>query len=123
MHALARVLAYARARCNHRQQYIYQRYPKIENHHTRASSPDRTIDEALAAAPLRLLDVKLHCKSQQHFYMEPQCAWANPDEGGRMRIGSSMQWPNGTQQQVSKVLAIPYVLLLLLWWWWCWCWW
>ena len=79
-------------------------YNKIMNHHVRSSG--KSIDEALAAAPLKLEGIKLHSQSQQHFYMEPQCAWANPDEGGRMRIGSSMQWPNGTQAQVSKLLGV-----------------
>jgi len=76
----------------------------LSNHHVRSSG--KSIDEALEAAPLKLLNVNIRSKSQQHFYMEPQCAWANPDEGGRIRVGSSMQWPNGTQAQVSKVLGI-----------------
>jgi xanthine dehydrogenase molybdopterin-binding subunit B/xanthine dehydrogenase iron-sulfur cluster and FAD-binding subunit A len=46
-------------------------------------------------------------KSQSHFYMEPQAAYAVPEEDGMMRVGSAMQWPGGVQQKVAGCLGVP----------------
>ena len=47
-------------------------------------------------------------KSQSHFYLEPQTAWAVPQEGGRrMAVAASQQWPNGTQRNVADALGMP----------------
>jgi xanthine dehydrogenase molybdopterin-binding subunit B len=31
-------------------------------------------------------------ETQVHFYIEPQTAFAIPDEDGKMKVGSALQW-------------------------------
>ena len=51
---------------------------------------------------------RMASKSQSHFYMEPQNAFAIPDEDGTFQVGSSMQYPDGVQGSVAKALAVDY---------------
>jgi indole-3-acetaldehyde oxidase len=76
-------------------------YLGMKRHHTRG--------DATKALSSCAYTVKGSCASgsQSHFYMEPHCAWAVPDEDGCMKVGSSMQWPNGCQNQVAGVLGVP----------------
>jgi indole-3-acetaldehyde oxidase len=73
----------------------------MKRHHTRG---DATKGLASCAHT-----VKGSCASgsQSHFYMEPHCAWAVPDEDGTMKVGSSMQWPNGVQGAVAGAVGVP----------------
>ena len=45
--------------------------------------------------------------SQQHMYMETQCAVADPEEDGGMVIHSSTQTLDGVQSAVARALGIP----------------
>ncbi len=46
--------------------------------------------------------------SQQHFYMEPICALAVPEEGGRaLTLHCPTQSPEGAQKVTAKCLGIP----------------
>ena len=45
--------------------------------------------------------------SQQHMYMETQCAVADPDENGGMAIHSSTQTLDGVQSAAARALGIP----------------
>ncbi len=61
---------------------------------------------ALASAPHRL-EGELASGGQDHFYLETQAAWAQPGEGGAMRVISSTQHPSEVQGVVADVLDMP----------------
>jgi xanthine dehydrogenase molybdopterin binding subunit len=61
---------------------------------------------ALAGAPHRLVG-ELSSGGQDHFYLETQAAWAQPGEGGTMRVISSTQHPSEVQGVVADVLDVP----------------
>ena len=46
----------------------------------------------------------LRCGPQKHFPIETQTALAFPDEGGRMTVWSSMQYPAGVQASVARCI-------------------
>ncbi len=47
------------------------------------------------------------CGSQEHFYLETNCAVAVPMEHGQMEITASTQNPTKTQAEVAEVLGLP----------------
>ena len=55
----------------------------------------------------QVIDGTVYCKTQKHFYMEPQTSYAIPDEDGTMRVFASMQNPGGVNAAVSRVLGLP----------------
>ena len=72
-------------------------------------SEPRTIERgdfaaAIEAAPNRLQS-SFHCGGQDHFYLEPQTALAEPDGRGGIRIASTAEDLSGLQRQVSRVLG------------------
>ena len=60
----------------------------------------------LASAPHRL-EGELAIGGQDHFYLETQAAFAQPGEGGTMRVVSSTQHPSEVQGIVADVLDVP----------------
>lgn len=58
---------------------------------------------AIEAAPNRLQS-SFHCAGQEHFYLEPQIALAEPDGRGGIRIACTAEDLSGLQAQVARVL-------------------
>jgi len=50
------------------------------------------------------IEGNLRCGSQKHFPIETQTALAIPDEGGKMVVWSSMQYPAGVQTSVARCI-------------------
>ncbi|CEL95372.1 unnamed protein product [Vitrella brassicaformis CCMP3155] len=70
-------------------------------------------DDLLAAegskeGGLHVLRGVVECGSQLHFYMEPQAAYAVPDEDGTMTVWSSTQGPQFTHAGVANALNVPH---------------
>ncbi len=62
----------------------------------------------LADRTSRSLQGEFEFGGQDHFYLETQCAWAEPgEEPGEMLVHSSTQHPAEIQTVVSHVLGIP----------------
>ena len=64
------------------------------------------IESALAASP-HLLEGQLHIGGQDHFYLETQAAWAEPDSEGGVHVSSSTQHPSEVQTIVAEILGLP----------------
>ncbi len=60
---------------------------------------------ALTKAPRRLQG-ELDIGGQEHFYLESQAAWAEPDDAGGVRVVSSTQHPTEVQATVAHVLHL-----------------
>ncbi|HZM04652.1 MAG TPA: xanthine dehydrogenase small subunit, partial [Candidatus Saccharimonadales bacterium] len=63
-------------------------------------------DEALAQSPLTL-EGEFELAGQEHFYLEMQAAWAEPEENGALRVVSSTQHPTEIQNIVALMLQLP----------------
>ncbi len=64
------------------------------------------IESALAESP-HLLEGELHIGGQDHFYLETQAAWAEPDGEGGVHVSSSTQHPSEVQTIVAEILGLP----------------
>ncbi len=64
------------------------------------------IESALAASP-HLLEGQFHIGGQDHFYLETQAAWAEPDGEGGVLVASSTQHPSEVQTIVAEILGLP----------------
>jgi xanthine dehydrogenase molybdopterin binding subunit/xanthine dehydrogenase small subunit len=64
------------------------------------------IEAALEASPC-LLEGQFHIGGQDHFYLETQAAWAEPDGEGGVHVASSTQHPSEVQTIVAEVLGLP----------------
>ena len=51
--------------------------------------------------------------SQQHFYMEPQAAFATPGEDGCLTVHSGTQSMDSVHQALAKTLGLPAFCLVL----------
>lgn len=56
---------------------------------------------------LRVVTGAVRSGSQKHFYLETQCAYAEPDPEGRVLLHSSTQAPQAVQEVVARVLGVP----------------
>jgi xanthine dehydrogenase molybdopterin binding subunit/xanthine dehydrogenase small subunit len=63
------------------------------------------IDSALAESPHRLSG-QLQIGGQDHFYLETQAAWAEPDGEGGVHVASSTQHPSEVQTIVAEILGL-----------------
>ncbi len=63
------------------------------------------IEPALLESPL-VLEGELHIGGQDHFYLETQAAWAEPDGEGGVHVSSSTQHPSEVQTIVAEVLGL-----------------
>ena len=63
------------------------------------------IESALAASP-HILEGTLHIGGQDHFYLETQAAWAEPDGEGGVHVSSSTQHPSEVQTIVAEILDL-----------------
>jgi xanthine dehydrogenase molybdopterin binding subunit len=63
------------------------------------------IESALLESP-HLLEGALHIGGQDHFYLETQAAWAEPDGEGGVHVSSSTQHPSEVQTIVAEVLGL-----------------
>ncbi|MCE1234789.1 MAG: xanthine dehydrogenase molybdopterin binding subunit [Hyphomicrobiales bacterium] len=63
-------------------------------------------EAAIAAAPHRLAE-SVFVGGQEHFYLETQIAFAEPLDGGEIRIVSSTQHPTEVSHVAARVLALP----------------
>ncbi len=61
---------------------------------------------ALAASPFTL-EGEFHIGGQEHFYLETQAAWAEPDGEGGVHVSSSTQHPSEIQTIVAEILGLP----------------
>ncbi|MEJ5154197.1 xanthine dehydrogenase molybdopterin binding subunit [Gluconobacter wancherniae] len=68
------------------------------------------VERGLTEAPRRLKN-RITMGGQEHFYLEGQSAFAQPGEGGEMRVWSSTQHPSETQHLVAHVLGRPHHLV------------
>jgi hypothetical protein len=66
-----------------------------------------TVDEGIKDAMYDICLCRYSLPSQQHFYMETQCAVAEPAEGGGMIVHSSTQTLDGVQSAAARALGIP----------------
>jgi xanthine dehydrogenase molybdopterin binding subunit/xanthine dehydrogenase small subunit len=64
------------------------------------------IEAALGESP-HLLEGELHIGGQDHFYLETQAAWAEPDGEGGVHVSSSTQHPSEVQTIVAEILGLP----------------
>lgn len=62
---------------------------------------------ALDSAECTIRNARWYIPSQYHFYMEPQVAVVEPDEGGRLTVHSSCQGTDMVQQAVTTALGLP----------------
>ncbi len=63
------------------------------------------IETALAESP-HILRGQLHIGGQDHFYLETQAAWAEPDGEGGVHVASSTQHPSEVQTIVAEILGL-----------------
>jgi xanthine dehydrogenase molybdopterin binding subunit/xanthine dehydrogenase small subunit len=63
------------------------------------------IESALLECPC-LLEGELHIGGQDHFYLETQAAWAEPDGEGGVHVSSSTQHPSEIQTIVAEILGL-----------------
>ncbi|MES2924896.1 MAG: xanthine dehydrogenase molybdopterin binding subunit [Verrucomicrobiota bacterium] len=63
------------------------------------------IESALLESP-HLLEGELHIGGQDHFYLETQAAWAEPDGEGGVHVSSSTQHPSEIQTIVAEILGL-----------------
>ncbi|MES2437964.1 MAG: xanthine dehydrogenase molybdopterin binding subunit [Verrucomicrobiota bacterium] len=63
------------------------------------------IESALAESP-NILEGELHIGGQDHFYLETQAAWAEPDGEGGVHVSSSTQHPSEVQTIVAEILGL-----------------
>ncbi|MBS0658175.1 MAG: molybdopterin-dependent oxidoreductase, partial [Verrucomicrobia bacterium] len=69
---------------------------------------------AFADASLQQLQGEFSFGGQEHFYLESQCAWAEPgEEPGEMLVHSSTQHPTEIQTIVAHVLDRPKHLVIV----------
>ena len=50
---------------------------------------------------------RLSTGSQLHFFMEPTCVDAIPEDDGGMSVALPAQWPQGVNEVVARVLGVP----------------
>ncbi len=67
-------------------------------------------EEALAAASHRLSE-SFFVGGQEHFYLETQIAYAEPLEGGEIRILSSTQHPTEVSHVAARALGLPEAMV------------
>ncbi len=60
---------------------------------------------AHAASPHRF-EGEIELGGQEHFYLETHAVWAEPEEGGAVRVCSSTQHPSEIQAMVAEVLGL-----------------
>jgi len=63
------------------------------------------IESALMESP-HVLEGKLDIGGQEHFYLESQSAWAEPDHEGGVHVCSSTQHPSEIQTIVAEILGL-----------------
>ncbi len=63
------------------------------------------IEAGLLESP-HLLEGEFHIGGQDHFYLETQAAWAEPDGEGGIHVSSSTQHPSEVQTIVAEVLGL-----------------
>ena len=63
------------------------------------------IESALLESP-HLLEGELAIGGQDHFYLETQAAWAEPDGEGGVHVSSSTQHPSEVQTIVAEILGL-----------------
>ncbi len=63
------------------------------------------IESALLESP-HVLEGELHIGGQDHFYLETQAAWAEPDGEGGVHVSSSTQHPSEVQTIVAEILGL-----------------
>ena len=64
------------------------------------------LDSAMLECPL-ILEGELHIGGQDHFYLETQAAWAEPDGEGGVHVSSSTQRPSEIQTIIAEILDLP----------------
>jgi xanthine dehydrogenase molybdopterin binding subunit/xanthine dehydrogenase small subunit len=64
------------------------------------------IETGLTESPHRL-EGEIHIGGQDHFYLETQAAWAEPDGEGGVHVSSSTQHPSEVQTIVAEILGMP----------------
>ncbi|MGI9240591.1 MAG: molybdopterin cofactor-binding domain-containing protein, partial [Verrucomicrobiales bacterium] len=79
----------------------------VQSFHSDARTIERGDSSAgLTSSPKRLSS-SFHCGGQEHFYLEPQVALAEPDGRGGWRIAYSGEDLSGVQAHVARVLDCP----------------
>jgi xanthine dehydrogenase molybdopterin binding subunit/xanthine dehydrogenase small subunit len=63
------------------------------------------VNSAVTDSPL-VLEGELHIGGQDHFYLETQAAWAEPDQEGGVHVSSSTQHPSEIQTIVAEILGV-----------------
>ncbi len=63
------------------------------------------IESGLAKCP-HVIEGSLHIGGQDHFYLETQAAWAEPDGEGGVHVSSSTQHPSEVQTIVAEILGM-----------------
>ena len=76
----------------------------LERHDNGFATVDEALDSLANDSSIAIVRGELKCGPQKHFPMETQTALAIPDEGGKMVVWSSMQYPAGVQDSVARVI-------------------
>jgi xanthine dehydrogenase molybdopterin binding subunit len=63
------------------------------------------IEPGLSESP-RVIEGEFHIGGQDHFYLETQAAWAEPDGEGGVHVSSSTQHPSEVQTIVAEILGL-----------------
>ena len=63
------------------------------------------VESGLTKSP-HLIEGEFHIGGQDHFYLETQAAWAEPDGEGGVHVSSSTQHPSEVQTIVAEILGL-----------------
>lgn len=79
----------------------------VQSFHSDARTIERGDFAGAIAASGHRLQSSFHCGGQEHFYLEPQVALAEPDGRGGWRIATSSEDLSGVQAHLARVLGSP----------------
>ena len=77
----------------------------VQSFHSASRTIERGDFAAGIGAATHRLQSSFHCAGQDHFYLEPQVALAEPDGRGGLRVACSSEDLSGVQAQVARVLG------------------
>ena len=77
----------------------------VQSYHSAPRSIERGDFAAAISGAANRLQSSFHCGGQEHFYLEPQIALAEPDGRGGLRVACTGEDLSGLQAQVARVLG------------------
>ena len=77
----------------------------VQSFHSAPRTIERGDFSEVIGSSMNRLQSSFHCGGQEHFYLEPQVALAEPDGRGGLRVACSAEDLSGLQAQVARVLG------------------